>query len=122
MAKDIKILLVEDDQINQLLAEKTLGKMGYLIDKAVNGQQAIEMIEKKSYNIVLMDLQMPVMDGLEAAQIIRSSDYPQPVIIAMTANVMTEDRARCLAVGMNDFVSKPINLEHLQRTLQKWQK
>ena len=117
-----KILLVEDDKINQLLAEKTLNKMGYVVDKANNGQEAIRKVQSEPYDIVLMDLQMPVMDGLEATQIIRQLNCVQPVIIATTANAMKEDRTRCLEAGMNDFLSKPLDMMELQKTLLNWQK
>ena len=120
--KETKILLVEDDRINQILAEKTLNKLGYSqLEKAANGQEAVEMVQKGAYDIVLMDLQMPVMDGLKATQLIRKGECRQPVIIAMTANVMPEDKARCLAIGMNDFLPKPINVNLLKTILEKYE-
>ena len=96
-----KILLVEDDKINQLLAEKILNKLGYAIAKATNGLEAVEMISQEHYDIIFMDLQMPIMDGIEATRKIRQKDVQQPIIIAMTANAMPQDKERCFAAGMN---------------------
>ena len=85
-----------------------------------NGQDAIEELNDNNYDIVLMDVQMPEMDGLEATRIIRQNNAQQPVIIALTANAMQGDQEECLRAGMNDYLSKPLKLEQLVLTLEKW--
>jgi len=117
----LRILLAEDNAINQKLALEVLRRMGYLADSAGNGIEAIESLERKRYDVVLMDVQMPEMDGLEATRAI-CRKWPQkrrPRIIALTANVMEEDRKACLAAGMDDYVSKPIRVEELVRALSE---
>jgi signal transduction histidine kinase/DNA-binding response OmpR family regulator len=116
----LNILIAEDNLVNQKLAERVLTKLGYSPHKALNGQEAVFAQEKRSYDLILMDVQMPVMDGLEATKKIRQLQEKQPVIIATTANAMLEDRQMCLQAGMDDYVSKPINIEELVRVLQKW--
>ena len=115
------ILLVEDNKINQMLAQELLEAMGLTVVVAGNGLEAVEKIADTGFDLVLMDIQMPVMDGYEATEIIRNqqmqSDLP---IIAMTANAMSGDRERCLEAGMNDHIGKPIDLEILHRTLVRW--
>lgn len=118
----LDILLVEDDKINRLLAVRILEKMGYHPDTATNGQEAIEILKKKHYSLVFMDIQMPILDGLEATQIIRRELPYQPTIIAMTANAMFEDQRLCEAAGMDDFLAKPIDLKDLEQMLLKWRK
>jgi signal transduction histidine kinase/ActR/RegA family two-component response regulator len=118
----LDILLVEDDKINRLLAVRILEKMGYKPDTATNGQEAIDMLQNQDYNLVLMDIQMPILDGLEATQIIRKEFSYQPTIIAMTANAMLEDKRLCEAAGMDDFLSKPIDVRTLEDMLLKWRK
>ena len=118
----LDILLVEDDKINRLLAVRILEKMGYKPDTATNGQEAIEVLKKNAYNLVLMDIQMPILDGLEATQIIRKELSYQPTIIAMTANTMLEDKRLCEAAGMDDFLAKPIDVKSLEEMLFKWRK
>lgn len=119
-AKDfpLDILLVEDNLINQKLAIWVLNKLGYDPDLANNGKEAIEMLQKKTYQVVLMDILMPEMDGFEATVHIRKNHTYQPIIIAMTANALPEDKAECLKVGMDDYILKPINLEILLKMLQ----
>ncbi len=119
IANPLEILLAEDNLINQKLATRVLNKLGYTIDIAENGKIAVDMLGEKSYDIILMDVQMPEMDGLEASRYIRQSNVKQPVIIAMTANAMPEDREACLQAGMNDYISKPINLEILVEKLKE---
>ncbi len=107
----LRILVVEDNQVNQLLATVLLGKAGHRIDIAANGLEALDAVNSRPYDLILMDVQMPEMDGIEATKRIRAMagaarDIP---IIAMTANAMKGDRERLLAVGMNDYVSKPID-------------
>ncbi len=106
----LRLLLVEDNAVNQRVALLTLERFGYRADVAANGIEALESLERQDYDTVLMDMQMPEMDGLEATRRIRK-DFPkekQPRIIAMTANAMQGDREVCLAAGMDDYVSKPI--------------
>jgi len=116
----LKILLAEDNRINQKLALRILEKLGYSADLAENGLEAVEAHKRESYDVILMDVQMPEMDGFEATQRIRkiSGSPIRPFIIAMTANAMKGDRERCLAAGMNDYISKPIKLENLVRSLE----
>jgi CheY-like chemotaxis protein len=115
----MRILLVEDNPINQKLAIRTLQKLGYdEIEVAENGSIAVEKTCSQRFQLVLMDVQMPVMDGLEATRIIRSRNSWQPVIIAMTANAMKGDRETCLAAGMNDYLTKPIKFENLLTALE----
>lgn len=118
----LKILLAEDNLINQKLAIQLLNKMGYYPDAAMNGAEAVKMLEKNKYDILFMDIQMPIMDGLEATRTIIST-WPQnlrPIIIAMTANVMHGDREKCLDAGMSDYLSKPIKFKEVEEALMKW--
>ena len=117
----LRILVVEDNTVNQQLALLLLQKVGYRADVAGNGVEALEALERQPYDIVLMDVEMPEMDGLEATRSIRA-EWPrdrQPYVVAMTANVMTGDRELCLEAGMNDFVEKPVRLEELAATLDR---
>ncbi|HEU5314954.1 MAG TPA: response regulator [Chloroflexota bacterium] len=115
----LRILLAEDNPVNQLLALRLLGRMGYRADVAANGREAVDALERRPYDVVLMDVQMPEMDGLEAARQIRHRwvDGVRPRIIAMTANALQGDRERCLAAGMSDYISKPVRLEDVARAL-----
>ena len=115
----LDILLAEDNLINQKLAMRILNKLGYDPELAGNGQEALDMLAKKPYHLILMDVLMPEMDGLEATRSIRKTHQHQPVIIAMTANAMPEDRADCIKAGMNNFISKPINIDTLIKILQE---
>ncbi len=122
MAKNhpLRILLAEDNQVNQKLALRILEQMGYRADIASNGIEAVESIERQTYDVILMDVQMPEMDGLDATRNIRKlTQVTQPHIIAMTANAMEGDREMCLAAGMNDYVSKPIRVNELVEALMK---
>jgi len=117
----LNILLVEDNPVNQLVAASVLSKMGYKADIADNGEEAISHLRKKNYDLVLMDIQMPKMGGIEATQIIRTwPHHLNPIIIAMTANASDSDRRTCLMAGMDDFISKPFKLIELQTLLIKW--
>ncbi|HEX3397515.1 MAG TPA: ATP-binding protein [Steroidobacteraceae bacterium] len=121
-----RLLLVEDNFVNQRVAVYMLSKLGYRVDVALHGREAIEMLGKFAYDLVLMDCQMPEMDGFEAARTIRDRnsgvlDHDVPVI-AMTANAFPEDRARALASGMNDFLAKPVDRAVLAAMLAKWLK
>jgi CheY-like chemotaxis protein len=116
---------VEDNPINQKLALLILQRLGYAADLATTGQQALEILHHQSYEVVLMDVQMPEMDGLEATRRIRQEFPPaeggkrRPYVIAMTANAMTDDRHICLQAGMDDYLSKPIQIGDLVTALIK---
>jgi len=117
----LRILMAEDNAINQKLALRLLERMGYRADVAGNGLEALQALRRQTYDVVLMDVQMPEMDGLEATRVI-CEEWPQqqrPRIIAMTANAMKEDRAKCLAAGMDDYVSKPIRVGELIEALNQ---
>jgi len=116
----MQILVAEDNPINQQLALVILTKMGYNPEFVENGKGVLEKLQEKKIDLILMDIQMPEMDGLEATRIIRNSNGPQPVIIAMTANAMVGDKEECLAVGMHDYLAKPVNLDQLVSVLEKW--
>jgi signal transduction histidine kinase/CheY-like chemotaxis protein len=125
-AEESRLLLVEDNFVNQRVAVYMLTKLGYRVDVAPHGREAIDMLGKFNYALVLMDCQMPEMDGFEATRSIRDRnstvrDHDVPVI-AMTANAFPEDRARALACGMNDFLAKPVDRSALSAMLSKWLK
>ena len=120
----VRFLLAEDNEINQQVALGILKNFGYRTDVVSNGKEAVEAMERIPYDIVLMDCQMPQMDGYAATKEIRSSrskvlNHKVP-IIAMTANAMKGDREKCLAVGMNDYIPKPIHPEKLLKVIEKW--
>jgi CheY-like chemotaxis protein len=119
-----RILLVEDNFVNQRVAVYMLSKLGHHVDVAKHGREAVDMLGKSVYDLVLMDCQMPEMDGFEATRIIRDRtsrvlDHEIPVV-AMTANAFPEDRARALASGMNDFLAKPVDRSVLGSMIAKW--
>ncbi|EIJ36833.1 hybrid sensor histidine kinase/response regulator [Thiothrix nivea] len=118
----LTILLAEDNPINQVVASSILDEMGYKIDLAENGRQAIAALHKKNYDVIFMDMQMPEMGGLETTRHIRAEFPParQPAIIAMTANAMDGDRQECLNAGMNDYISKPVLPEAVEAALEQW--
>jgi PAS domain S-box-containing protein len=120
----LHILLAEDNVVNQKVALRILQRMGYRADAVANGLEAIDSLKRQPYNLVLMDVQMPEMDGLAATQRIRQifPSEQQPLIIAMTAHSLQGDREQCLAAGMDDYVSKPIQIHELQEALMRnWQ-
>jgi CheY-like chemotaxis protein len=107
--KRAKILVVEDIALNQLLMRTLLEDFGFEFDIASNGKIAIEKLQTETYDIILMDLQMPEMNGFEATAHIRRNMHSKTPILALTADVTTSDLARCKAVGMNDYISKPVD-------------
>ena len=115
----LRILLAEDNATNQKLALRILARMGYQADVASNGLEVLEALQRQPYDVVLMDVQMPELDGLETTRRLRTelAQTQQPQVIAMTANAMQGDRELCLAAGMDDYVSKPIRVEELVRAL-----
>jgi PAS domain S-box-containing protein len=120
-SRSLRILLAEDNAMNQMVALHLLERLGYGADVASNGLEALEALERKRYDVVLMDVQMPELDGLDASRRIceRWPADTRPRIIAMTANAMPEDREACLAAGMNDYVAKPIRADELAKALKR---
>jgi signal transduction histidine kinase/DNA-binding response OmpR family regulator len=120
-ASSLRILLAEDNAVNQKVALRILDKLGYRADVASNGLEALDALERQPYDVVLMDVQMPEMDGLDASRRIceRWPDESRPRIIAMTANAMIEDREACFAAGMDDYVAKPVRPEELAEALSR---
>jgi two-component system sensor histidine kinase/response regulator len=120
-ARGARVLLVEDNEINQEVAIGQLEDAELFVDLAANGAEAVRMVRENDYDIVLMDMQMPVMDGIEATQVIRSdSRFRSLPIIAMTANALVSDRELCLQAGMNDHIAKPIDPDQLFGVLLRW--
>jgi PAS domain S-box-containing protein len=120
-SRSLRILLAEDNAMNQMVALRLLERLGYGADVASNGLEALEALERKQYDVVLMDVQMPELDGLDASRRICERWPPdtRPRIIAMTANAMPEDREACFAAGMNDYVAKPIRADELAKALKR---
>ena len=116
----LRILVAEDNAVNQKLATLLLGKLGYTADLVGNGLEALEAIASERYDVVLMDVQMPELDGLETTRrIIAEYGVDRPRIVAMTANAMESDRAECFAAGMDDYVAKPIRPDELAGALAR---
>jgi len=116
----LSILVAEDNLINQKLIDHILTRLGYTFTMKENGKEAIAELMENDYDIILMDVQMPEMDGLEATRIIRKDNIKHPAIIALTANAMQGDQEECLKAGMDDYLSKPVKLEELVKMLEKW--
>ncbi len=117
----LNILLAEDNLVNQKIARRMFGKLGYQPTVATNGQEALTLLAERSYDMVFMDMQMPVMDGITATREIRKTHLAKHLpIIALTANALEEDREACLAAGMNDYLAKPIKPAALQQIIHKW--
>ena len=118
---NLNILLVEDNSINQDIAVRFLNLLGFNPDTALNGNVACEKVLEKNYDLILMDCHMPELDGYDATKKIRNfENIKQPIIVALTANAMEGEREKCLSVGMNDYVTKPISLKKLKDTLKAW--
>jgi PAS domain S-box-containing protein len=120
--QSLRVLVAEDNAINRKVAVGLLDQLGYAADVAANGAEVVDTLEERSYDVVFMDLHMPVMDGLTTTREIASRwpGHDRPVIIAMTADAMEGDRERCLAAGMDDYISKPVSLESLGAVLARW--
>ena len=117
----LKILVAEDNAINQKLILRLFEMLGYSIQIAANGYEVIEILNRMKIDIVFMDIQMPEMDGYEATkQIISKWGDRKPLIVAMTANALASDREKCMAAGMDDYVSKPLTIEQIRNGLQRW--
>jgi CheY-like chemotaxis protein len=115
----LRILLAEDNSVNQMVMLKMLNKLGYSADVAGNGTEVLESLEHQPYDLILMDVQMPEMDGFETTRAIRKrlAFEDQPRIIAITAYALEGDREKCLAAGMDDYISKPFKLDELRALL-----
>ncbi|HSH90388.1 MAG TPA: response regulator, partial [Ramlibacter sp.] len=119
--RDARILLVEDNDINQQVARELLEEGGFVVDVADNGQIALELLAKSEYDLVFMDMQMPVMDGVTATREIRKlPQFAHLPVVAMTANAMEQDRRKCMEAGMNDFLVKPIDPDDMASILMRW--
>ncbi len=117
LAYPFTMLIAEDNLMNQRLIMRIISKLGYQADLANNGQEALDMIREKDYDLILMDVQMPELDGIQATNFIRQRYGSSPLIMAMTANAMIEDIERCINAGMDDYISKPLDIELLLQKL-----
>ena len=118
---DLSILLAEDNTVNQKVTQKMLKKLGFRADVAANGVEVLQALDRQTYDVVLMDVQMPEMDGLEATMAIRQKCSEGPKIIAMTASALKGDREMCLDAGMDDYICKPVRIQDLARVLKRYQ-
>ncbi|MGE0158088.1 MAG: response regulator [Gemmatimonadales bacterium] len=121
--RKVRVLLAEDNKVNQMLAVAILKKRGYDVSVADNGREAVDLVQRSEFDVVLMDVQMPEVDGFEATALIRAAEMETTrrlPIIAVTAHAMEGDRQRCLAAGMDDYVSKPIDPEKLEAAIVRW--
>lgn len=118
--KDLSILLAEDNPVNQRVALLMLKKLGYMADVVANGLEVLQALEHQHYDLIFMDVQMPELDGLEAARKIRERWHDRPKIIAITAYALDGDMDKCINAGMDDYISKPIQLDVLRNKLLKW--
>lgn len=116
----LTILVAEDDAINKMIATKMLEKLGYEIDVVENGKEALEVVSHKNYDVIFMDIQMPVMDGREATKMMRLCLEVQPIIIAVTASIFEEEKRICMEAGMNDIITKPMRVDDIASMLEKW--
>ena len=118
--ENIRILMAEDNLINQRVGKLILDRAGFIVDLVADGNEALDAHHSHPYDVILMDCQMPIMDGFEATRMIRSLSQRQPIIIAVTANALVGERERCLVAGMDDYLSKPFQAEQLVSIVQKW--
>lgn len=118
--ESVRILMAEDNPINQRVGKLILQRAGFSIDLVADGNEAVEAHRALPYDMILMDCQMPMMDGFEASRQIRQLSPPQPVIIAVTANALVGERERCLNAGMDDYLSKPFQADQLVGVVKKW--
>jgi signal transduction histidine kinase/ActR/RegA family two-component response regulator len=118
-ASPLRLLVAEDNPVNQRVASRMLQKLGYQADLVENGRLAVEAAERQAYDVIFMDVQMPELDGLEATRRIKARRGASPWIIALTAHALEDDRKQCLAAGMNDFLSKPVQLNELTAALER---
>lgn len=116
----LEILIADDNPINQKLTGRVLTRMGYNPIYAENGYQVLEVLTHRRFDIILMDVQMPELDGIDTTTIIRKTNKNHPIIVAMTANVLEKDKEECLQAGMNDYLSKPIKIDDMVATIEKW--
>ena len=119
--QSVRVLVAEDNAVNQLLVRRMFEKLGIRIDLAANGREAVQMATEFAYDIIFMDCSMPELDGYEATAILRERESGRRIpIVAITANAMPEDRARCLEAGMDDYLIKPVRIEDIRGALQRW--
>jgi CheY-like chemotaxis protein len=121
--RKVRVLLAEDNKVNQMLALTLLKKRGYDVAVADNGRQAVDLVQRSEFDVVLMDVQMPELDGFEATAVLRAAEAETAKrlpIIAVTAHAMEGDRQRCLAAGMDDYISKPIDPDKLEAAILRW--
>ncbi len=118
----LKVLVAEDNLLNQKLIQRIMGHLGYQIDIAENGREAIQKSANQNYDLIMMDVQMPDLNGIEATRCIRGRDGHQPIIVAMTAGASTEDQEACIQAGMNDYMTKPISLIKIRQLIHQWGK
>src|SRR5262249_44544832 len=122
--RQMHVLLAEDNPVNRMVATRLLESRGHQVFSVSNGQEALEAIKGTSFDLVLMDCQMPVMDGFRASMLVREYEATHGIrrtpIVALTANALAGDRERCMEVGMDDYLSKPVRPESLDAALQKW--
>jgi two-component system, sensor histidine kinase and response regulator len=115
-----RILMAEDNPINQRVGMLILQRAGFIIEVVGDGNEAVQAHMANPYDLILMDCQMPSMDGFEASRQIRAAKTKQPIIIAVTANALAGERERCLGAGMDDYLSKPFQAEQLVAVVRKW--
>ena len=121
MTKEKCVLIVEDEAVNRIYFTRVIGKAGFKVEQAANGKDAVSMALKNDYALILMDLKMPLMDGIQATEAIRGAEKPKHTpIIALTSYSYPEDQERCRSAGMDDFLSKPINNRQLLDKIRKF--